>query len=132
MGRRMSSINVITPPDVLHNQAASLLLIQPSEIVRKQVQQVLEKYNKPINVYLYDPQVEEERSISWILNIAKIVDYTILDHDNTTNIERNFASYLISLPNTFYLTNDNTTPYNILSVNRIYDLDWLLPKLKEE
>lgn len=128
----MTSINVITPPDVLHNQSPSILVVQPSELLRKQLQTVLQNYKKAINIYLYDPQVEEERSISWLLNLAKICDYTLLDLDNTTVIERNFASYLISLPNTFYLTNDMTTPYTLISVNRIYDLDWLLPKINEE
>lgn len=128
----MTSINVITPPDVLHNQASSILLVQPSENLRKQLQDVLQHYKNAINIYLYDPQVEEERSISWLLNLAKICDYTLLDLDNTTVTERNFASYLISLPKTFYLTNDIKTPYNLISVNRIYDLDWLLPKLNEE
>lgn len=128
----MTTINVITPPDVLHNQAVSVLIVQPSEKLRKQLQTVLEKHKKAINVYLYDPQVQEERSVAWLLNISKIVNYVILDLDNTTNIERNFSSYLISLPNTFYLTNDEVTPYNLLSVNKIYDLDWLLPKLNEE
>lgn len=128
----MTSINVITPPDVLHNQATSILVIQPSESLRKQLQTVLEKYNNAVNIYLYDPQVQEERSISWLLNLTKICDYTLLDLDNTTVIERNFASYLISLPKTFYLTNDESTPYNLISVNRIYDLDWLLPKLNED
>jgi len=128
----MTSINVITPPDVLHNQAISILVIQPSENLRKQLQTVLEKYNNAVNIYLYDPQVQEERSISWLLNLTKICDYTLLDLDNTTVIERNFASYLISLPKTFYLTNDESTPYNLISVNRIYDLDWLLPKLNED
>ena len=128
----MTSINVITPPDVLHNQAVSILLVQPSETLRKQLQNVLTRYKKAINIYVYDPQVEEERTISWLLNLAKMCDYTILDLDNTTITERNFASYLISLPTTFYLTNDVVTPYNLISVNRIYDLDWLLPKLNEE
>jgi hypothetical protein len=128
----MTTINVITPPDVLHNQAVSILLVQPSEQLRKKVQSILEKQNKAINIYLYDPAVQEQRDIAWLLNIAKIADYTILDLDNTTVVERNFASYLISLPSTFYLTNDITTPYNLISVNRIYDLDWLMPKLNEE
>lgn len=128
----MTAINVITPPDVLHNHATSVLVVQPSETLRIQLQNVLEGYTKPINIYLYDPQVAEESSISWLLNIAKICNFTILDLDNITSLEKNFASYLISLPKTFYLTNDITTPYNLLSANRIYDLDWLLPKLNEE
>ena len=128
----MTTINVITPPDVLHNQAPSILVVQPSERLRLQLQSIIELFNKPINIYLYDPAVQEQRDIAWLLNIAKIADYTIIDLDNTTVVERNFASYLISLPSTFYLTNDETTPYNLISVNRIYDLDWLTPKLNEE
>lgn len=128
----MTTINVITPPDVLHNQATSILLVQPSEHLRQKVQAILEKQNKAINIYLYDPALQEQRDIAWLLNIAKIVDYTILDLDNTTSVERNFSSYLISLPRTFFLTNDVQTPYNLISVNRIYDLDWLMPKLNEE
>jgi len=61
-----------------------------------------------------------------------MVDYNIIDLDNMGYIEKNLASYLISLPNSFYLTNDEYTPYNMISVNRIYDLDWLHDKLKEE
>lgn len=128
----MTTINVITPPDVLHNQAISILVVQPSERIRLQIQAIIESFDKPINIYLYDPAVQEQRDIAWLLNISKIVDYTILDLDNATVVERNFASYLISLPNVFYLTNDETTPYNLISVNRIYDLDWLKPKLNEE
>lgn len=128
----MTTINVITPPDVLHNQALSILVVQPSERVRLQLQNIIESYKKAINIYLYDPAVQEQRDIAWLLNVAKIADYTIIDLDNTTVIERNFASYLISLPKTFYLTNDDSTPYNLISVNRIYDLDWLKPKLNEE
>jgi hypothetical protein len=128
----MTTINVITPPDVLHNQAVSILLVQPSETLRQQLQKILEKNKKAINIYLYNPAVQEQRDIAWLLNIAKIANFTILDLDNSANIERNFASYLISLPNTFYLTNDVTTPYNLISVNKIYDLDWLMPKLNEE
>lgn len=127
----MTKINIITPPDVLHNQATSFLLVQPSADVRDQFQNLMANFNEYLNVYLYDPQ-DENRSYDWLLNIAKIVDYVILDIDNLDYTERNLASYFVSLPNTFYLTNDEQTPYNMLSVNRIYNLDWLYDKLKEE
>tara|TARA_R110000772_G_scaffold137049_2_gene245908 strand:+ start:14086 stop:14472 length:387 start_codon:yes stop_codon:yes gene_type:complete len=128
----MTKINIITTPDVIHNQSLSFLLVQPSIDVRDQFQHLLEKFDQPLNIYLYDPQREEERTYSWLLNVTKFVDYTILDIDNLDSIERNLASYIVSLPNTFYLTKDEFTPYNILSVNRIYNLDWLYDKLKED
>ena len=128
----MTKINIITTPDVIHNKSLSFLLVQPSSNVRDQFQNLLEKFDQPLNIYLYDPQTDEERTYDWLLNVTKFVDYTILDIDNLDSIERNLASYIVSLPNTFYLTNDEFTPYNILSVNRIYNLDWLYDKLKED
>jgi hypothetical protein len=127
----MTSINVITPPDVLHNKASSFLLVQPSKDIREQFQKLIEHFQIPLNVYLYDPQTQEESDIPWLLNIARLSDYTIVDIDNMSVIEKNFTSYLVSLPNTFYLTNDNITPYNMVSVNRIYNLDWLYENLQQ-
>lgn len=128
----MSSINIITPPDFLYNQALSFLLVRPSKEIRVQFENLLKKYKDPLNVYLYDPQVEEEVDYKWLLAATKIVDYTILDIDNLNPIERNLCGYFISLHNTFYLTKDEVTPYNMLSVNRIYNLDWLYDKIAKE
>src|SRR6056300_356415 len=119
----MTKINVITSPDVIHNKSTSFLLVQPSVGVRDQFQNLLEKFDRPMNIYLYDPADEEERKYDWLLNVSRFVDYTILDNDNLDMVERNLATYFVSLPNTFYLTNYEVTPYNILSVNRIYNLD---------
>ena len=126
----MTSINVITAPDVLHNKALSFLLVQPTTEVRNQFQNLLKHFEEPINVYLYDPATDVERDYSWLLAVSRMTDFNIIDVDNLSTIERNLSSYLISLPNTFYLTNDNYTPYNMLSTNRIYNLDWLYEKLK--
>ena len=125
------TINVITPPDVLHNQATSILAIQPSEDTRMKLQNVIGDTNIAINLYLYDASITGN-NIAWLLNIARLANYIIIDLDLLTQEERRFASYLISLPQSFYLTNDESTQYNLLSANRIYDLDWLSQKLTEE
>ena len=102
----MTKINVITSPDVIHNKSTSFLLVQPSVGVRDQFQNLLEKFDRPMNIYLYDPADEEERKYDWLLNVSRFVDYTILDIDNLDIVERNLATYFVSLPNTFYLTNE--------------------------
>lgn len=127
----MANINVITAPDMLHNQAVTFCLIQPSENIKSQTQKLIENFDDPVNIYLYDPTAEDERDWDWLLNAARLADYTILDVDNLDPMTRNFASYFISLPNVFYLTNDEYTPYNKLSVNRVYNLDWLYEKIIE-
>ena len=42
----MTKINVITPPDVIHNKSTSFLLVQPSLGIRDQFQNLLEKFEK--------------------------------------------------------------------------------------
>ena len=105
--------------------------IQPSEDTRKKLQAAIAEVDIPLNLYLYDASITGNE-VAWMLNIARIVDYIVIDLDIMTQQERRFASYLISLPQTFYLTNDETTPYNLINANRIYDLDWLTMKLTEE
>lgn len=128
----MTKINVITAPDVLHNDTLSFLLVQPSPEIRSQFQNLVANFDIVTNCYLYDPEQTEQIDIPWLLNVSAMVNFTIVDLDNLGPEERNFSSYLISKPNTFYLTNDNTTLYNLISVNRIYNLDWLYEELKEE
>jgi len=128
----MSNVTIITPPDILHNNNLSFLLVNPTNDTKQQLQNLIAHFTIPVNVYLYEPESQEDVNISWILNTSNAVDFCILDLDNMGYIEHNFASYLISKSNTFYLTNDEQTPYNLLSVNRIYSLDWLYEKLKEE
>ena len=126
------TVNVITPPDILYTQVETFLLIQPSTEIRQQFQLLIKDFERPMNVYLYDPKNDSEQNYEWLLNVSKIVDYTIMDIDNCDPTVRNLASYIVSLPNTFWLTNDEITPYNKLSVKRIYNLDWLYEQLKEE
>jgi hypothetical protein len=128
----MNKVNIITPPDILHNKSKSFLLVQPSENIRNQFNALLGKFEEHVNVYLYDPAPDEETDLPWLINVANLVDYIILDIDNMDYIERNFVSYFVSLPKTFYLTNSNEIPYSIISVNRIYNLDWLYENIKKE
>ena len=121
----MTKINVITPPDILHNQATSFLLISPNTEIRNDFQKFLETATTSLNVYLYAPEKEEDMDIAWLLAIAKIADYTILDLDYMEIADKKFASYILSIPNTFYLTKDDVTPYNKINLNRVYDLNWL-------
>lgn len=127
----MDNITVITPPDVLYNRSKSILIVSPNQDLKNQLQDFLLQYPYPMNVYFCDPEIEVE-SIDWILKISKIADCVIIDIDNTTSLIKTFATYLISYPNVFYLTNDNFTPYNMVSTNRIYDLSWLPNFFKQE
>ena len=114
----MSKISVITPPDKLYNKAYSFVLIYPNDDIKQQLQNLIADWDCAINVYLY-----EEEAVDWLLYIVQSADAVILNLDDSDSEVRDLASYLVSLPNVFWLTKGEISVYNKLSVNRIYNLD---------
>jgi hypothetical protein len=121
-------INLITPPDALFNLNPGYLLVKPSTKLKMQFQTLLSAVDADINVYVYD---QDEVDIAWMLNAANNSDWIIIDVDNCDSVTKNFVSLLLSQPNSFYMTNDEITPWGLISRNRIYNLDWILEALKE-
>ena len=116
-----SKIVIITPPDKIFNQNNSTLLIYPSTGIKKELQDILAESTQSQNIYIYEEQ--ENHDYDWILTVSKMVDCVILDFDNCPHEMRMLSSYLISLPNTFWLTAEDTLCYSMLSPNRIYGLE---------
>lgn len=119
----MSDVTLITPPDTLMNNVYSILLVHPNEDTKKQISDLLENVTKPINIYLYEQ--EDDLEVSWLIQQVKNANMCIIDLDLCSPIVKNLSGWIVAQPNTFYLTNDPITPYNLLNVNRIYDLNWL-------
>lgn len=124
----MNDVTIITPPDVLFNECYAILLINPNTQIRARLQEILSSIDYPVNVFLYDGS--EPNDLSWVLNVLRQVDLTIIDIDACDYDLKLFVTHIIANPRTFYLTNDNTTPYNLISKNRIYELSWLEHLLK--
>lgn len=125
----LGKITVITPPDKLFNLTLGYLLVQPSTHVKQQFQTILSQSIEDINVFIYDT---EDNDISWMLSVAQQADIVIIDVDNCDPITQKFVTFLIAQPNAHYITRDDTTPYNLISKNRIYNLDWLVEQLKDQ
>ncbi len=125
----LGKITVITPPDKLFNLTLGYLLIQPSTHVKQQFQTILSQSIEDVNVFIYD---SEDTDISWMLSVAQQADIVIIDVDNCDPITQKFVTFLIAQPNAHYITRDDTTPYNLISKNRIYNLDWLVEQLKDQ
>jgi hypothetical protein len=92
-----------------------------------QFQTILSAIPEDINVYIYD---DKESDVTWMLNASNNVDCVILDIDNCDSITKNFISFLLAKPNVYYLTTDEITPWNLISRNRIFDMDWILEVIK--
>lgn len=119
----LGKINLITPPDKLFNINPGYLLIKPSTKTKLQFQQLLSQSNMDVNVYIYDT---DEADIEWMLSVSQQADFVIIDIDNCDVITKNFISFLLAQPNSHYMTSDEITPWQLISRNRIYNLDWIL------
>ena len=123
----LGKINVITPPDKLFNLNLSYLLVKPSLHVKQQFQTILSHCVDEINVFIFD---DEETDISWMLSVAGNVDVVIIDVDNCDPITQKFVTFMLAHPNSHYITRDDTTPYGLISKNRIYNLDWIVEQFQ--
>jgi len=117
-----SKITLITPPDKIFNQNKSIALVHPSEAIRLQAQEILAKSETHENVYMYTLN-DVESDVDWLLTVCKMSDIVILDYDNSPKHVKNLAAYIISLPQTYWLTSSDEMLYNKLSNNRVYGLD---------
>jgi len=124
----LGKINLITPPDKLFNNNLGYLLVKPSNHVKQQFQAILSQNFEEVNVYVFD---ENEHDIGWLLSTAVQSDVIIIDVDNCDPVTQKFVTFMLSLPNTHYITNDEITPYGLISKNRIYNLDWIAEQLTE-
>lgn len=125
----LGKINLITPPDNLFNMNPGYLFVKPSTKLKMQFQTLLSAMQDDVNVFVYDT---EEADIAWMLSVSQQVDFIIIDIDNCDPVTKHFISFMLAQPNAYYITNDEVTPWNLISKNRIYSLDWILEAIKEE
>ena len=123
----LGKITLITPPDKLFNMNLSYLLVKPSNYVKEQFQTILSNSIDDVNVFVFD---NEDTDIGWLLSISQQVEIIIVDVDNCDPITQKFITFMLAHPNAHYITKDDTTPYNLISKNRIYNLDWIVEQLK--
>ncbi len=125
----LGKITLITPPDKLFNLNLSYLLVKPSNSVKQQFQTILSRSIDDLNVFIFD---ENETDIAWMLSVAQQVDVVVIDVDNCDPVTKNFVTFLLAQPNSHYITLDETTPYNLISKNRIWDLEGIVNQFTEE
>ena len=125
----LGRITIVTPPDKIFNINVSYLLVSPSMHVKQQFQSILSNSIDDLNVFIYE---QDESDIDWLLSVSHMVDVVIIDVDTCNQLTRSFVSFLLAQPNVFYITSDELTPYNLISKNRIYNLDWVAEELNND
>lgn len=122
----LGKITIITPPNKIFNLNLGYLLVCPSNHVKQQLQTILSKTYDDINVFVYE---NGDTDIDWLLSVSFMADVVILDIDNCDEITGKFSSFLLAQPNVHYITKDELTPYNLISKNRISNLDWIAEQI---
>ena len=120
-------INLITPLDKIHSKELSFLLVNPSDSVKDQFNEVIKDVKRTVNLYLFE-EGSPDKDIDWLLEVLHIVDYIIVDTDNTRE-EEWLVGYILSFDKTYYLTSYNQRQYNTLSTNRIFEVKQLAEKV---
>ena len=120
-------INLITPPDKIHSKELSFLLVNPSDSVKDQFNEVIKDVKRTVNLYLFE-EGSPDKDIDWLLEVLHIVVYIIVDTDNTRE-EEWLVGYILSFDKTYYLTSYNQRQYNTLSTNRIFEVKQLAEKV---
>lgn len=122
----MNQIKIITSPDILYNDSVQILLISPSKLLQKELQ---EKYlaitEDDVNVYYYNHEVYNKDEVNWLLTVFKMSDITIIDIDNSPVYLKELFGFMIAKSKTYWLTNAQETVYNHISNNKIYTLDFM-------
>lgn len=126
--RTKTKINLITPPDILHNLHKSFFLVYPSSDVKQQFQNLVENFDETIDVYMYE-QDDQASELAWLMRVTEKSDFVILDIDNFPPLHADIIAYLIAHSNVHWLTKGENQVYNTISANRIYNLDWLYEKI---
>lgn len=125
----LGRVTVITPPDKFFNLDVGYLLVKPTNNVVENFYAILKNSDEDINVFIYDT---DEADIDWLLSIAHQVAVIIIDVDNCDPITKSFITFMLTHPHAYYITNDESTPYNLISKNRIFDLDWIVEQIKDD
>jgi hypothetical protein len=116
----LGKINVITPPDKLFNKVPSILLVKPSMELKEHFQKQISKVVFELNVFVFD---DIESDIDWLLSVHMLADITVIDIDNCDTVTKSFVTLMLSNPDSYYTTQDEVTPYGLISKNRIYNFE---------
>ena len=103
------TINLITAPDKLHTTELSFLLLNPSNSIKEQFNDVIKSVDRTVNLYLYEEYPETgyaDRDVEWLLDVIQLVDYIILDIDMIKDLEW-LVGHILSFDKTIFCSSSN-------------------------
>lgn len=122
-------ITLISPPDVFVNKSQSIILVNSTPEEQEIVSNWFSEHPlaRELNVYFYN----NERNLSWLVTSYNVAMYRYVNVDNTDDQSAHLLSYLLSLENTYYSTNDNNAfeIYRLLNTSRVSSIEDFLNRV---
>ena len=127
-----NKINLITPPDNLHNNNFTLSVVNTTDEEKEKISNYLSKQQdeREINLFAYT----NESNPTWLLYKVNGKINTYINLDNTVDISVQYISYMLSLSNVYYYTEDQNKKdmYSLISANSVTGIDNFLDKVYNE
>jgi len=127
-----NKINLITPPDNLHNNNFTVSVVNTTDEEKEKISNYLSKQqdDREINLFAYT----NESNPTWLLNKVNGKINTYINLDNTVDISVQYISYMLSLSNVYYYTEDQNKKdmYSLISANSVTGIDNFLDKVYNE
>ena len=117
-------IAVVTQPDQIYNDSFKILLIYPNSQVKNLLNEYLKTLEKEVSIYLYEEQFDNHNP-EWLMATINQSDFVYYDMDNTPSTVKFLDSYILSKNKTYWLTQGEHLVYNKLSMNKVYNLDFI-------
>jgi len=117
-----AKITLITPPDIFQNDQRSLMFIDLDETDQEQITQLLkDDTNESFNIYFYSG----ETNIPWLLHSLSCSDYRLINLNNMSAVTSYLVGYILSKPNTYYITNDANIAelYSHINLGRVNNMN---------
>ncbi len=122
-------ITLISPPDVFVNKSQSIILVNTTPEEQETVSNWFSGHPlaRELNVYFYN----NERNLSWLVTAYNVAMYRYVNVDNTNDQSGTLLSYLLSLENTYYSTDDTNTfeIFRLLNTSRVTSIEDFLNRV---
>lgn len=99
-------VTLITPPDIYQNNENSILFIGITAEEQEEITNWLASYESTQTVNLYYYQGED--NATWIFHSLACASYKYINADEMNTITMHLASYMLTKPNVYYRTDNDT------------------------
>jgi hypothetical protein len=114
----MDNIKVITVPDIIFDKSKKILLIQPTEDIKKSVESYIADIDQDVSIYYY---THTDQNLKWLFSVLEMTHLAVIDLDSCDQHLSHFLGYILANPHTYYRVKDAKHPWDLINQNRFFD-----------